>query len=210
MNTQASVPASITHANSKCKKYINLCDEICIWFHFKVGNQFCSLYQVDWWNLMKQLVTVGAELFWSGRYGCKNGRYGCAIVMSYTEINKDVSQWLLTINLCVSVIWPLSRAFHIPGTHTPEIIDMRRGVCDNGLTHLGLIHRWFKIWIFIEILLSIICVFLEVVLMILSGVTLMIPHNCPMQFEKERDISHEFVHSYAIDYSITIYMTYFL
>ena len=53
-----------------------------------------------------------------------------AIVMSYIEINKAVSQWLLTFNLCVSVTWPLTCAFHIPCTHTPEIIDMHRGVCD--------------------------------------------------------------------------------
>ena len=130
MNTQPSVPAFITHANLKCKNYIQLYDEICIWFHFKVGNQFCSLCQVDWWNLMKQSVTVGGQLLWSGRYGCNNGHYGCAIVMSYTEINKAVSQWLLTFDLCVSVTWPLTCAFHIPCTHTPEISDMHRGVCD--------------------------------------------------------------------------------
>ena len=86
---------------------------------------------MDWRNLMKQSVTVGAQLLWGGRYGCNNGRYGCTIVMSYTEINKAVSQWLLTFNLCVSVTWPLTCAFHIPCTHTPEIIDMHRGVCDN-------------------------------------------------------------------------------
>ena len=131
MNTQPSVPAFITHANLKCKKYIHLCDEICVWFHLKVGNSFCSLYQEDWRNLMKQSVTVGAQLLWGGRYGCNNGRYGCTIVMSYIEINKAVSQWLLTFNLCVSVTWPLTCAFHIPCTHTPEIIDMHRGVCDN-------------------------------------------------------------------------------
>ena len=130
MNTQPSVPAFITHANLKCKKYIHLYDEICVWFHLKVGNLFCSFYQADWWNLMKQSVTVGAQLLWSGRYGCNNGRYGCTIVMSYIEINKAVSQWLLTFNLCVSVTWPLTCAFHIPCTHTPEIIDMHRGMCD--------------------------------------------------------------------------------
>ena len=79
---------------------------------------------------MKQSVTVGGQLLWSGRYGCNNGRYGCAIVMSYTEINKAVSQWRLTFDLCVSVTWPLTCAFHIPCTHIPEIIDMHRGVCD--------------------------------------------------------------------------------
>ena len=86
---------------------------------------------MDWRNLMKQSVTVGADLLWGGRYGCNNGRYGCTIVMSYIEINKAVSQWLLTFNLCVSVTWPLTCAFHIPCTHTPEIIDMHRGMCDN-------------------------------------------------------------------------------
>ena len=86
---------------------------------------------------MKQLVTVGAQLLWGGRYGCNNGRYGCTIVMSYIEINKAVSQWLLTFNLCVSVTWPLTCAFHIPCTHTPEIIDMHRGVCDNIAGTLG-------------------------------------------------------------------------
>ena len=90
----------------------------------------CSLYQVNWWNLMKQSVTAGAQLLWGGRYGCNNGHYGCTIVMSYIEINKAVSQWLLTFSLCVSVTWPLTCAFHISCTHTPEIIDMHRGVCD--------------------------------------------------------------------------------
>ena len=80
---------------------------------------------------MKQSVTVGAQLLWSGRYGCNNGHYGCTIVMSYIEINKAVSQWLLTFNLCVSVTWPLTCAFHMPCTHTPEIIVMHRGMCDN-------------------------------------------------------------------------------
>ena len=50
-------------------------------------------------------------------------------VMSNSEINKAVSQWLLTFNLCVSVTWPLTCAFHI--LCTPEIIDLHRGACDN-------------------------------------------------------------------------------
>ena len=41
---------------------------------------------------MKRSVTVCVQLLWGGRYGCDNGRYGCAIVMSYTEINKAVGQ----------------------------------------------------------------------------------------------------------------------
>ena len=60
-----------------------------------------------------------------------SGHYGCDIVMSYTEINKAVPQWLLTFILCISATWPLTFAFHIPCTRTPEIIDMHRGVCDD-------------------------------------------------------------------------------
>ena len=93
---------------------------------------------------MKQSVTVGAQLLWGSRYGCNNGLYGCTIVMSYIEINKAVSQWLLTFNLCVSVTWPLTCAFHIPCTHNPEIIDMHRGVSDNSDNQLGSLvySRW--------------------------------------------------------------------
>ena len=92
---------------------------------------------------MKQTVTVGAQLLWGGRYGCNNGRYGCTIVMSYIEINKAVSQWLLTFNLCIYVTWPLTCAFHIPYTHTPEIIDMHRGACDNVLNPTYLRCSWW-------------------------------------------------------------------
>ena len=102
---------------------------------------------------MKQSVTVGVQLLWGGRYGCNNGHYGCTIVMSYIEINKAVSQWLLTVNLCVSVTWPLTCAFHVPCTHTPEIIDMHRGVCDNTGSCSDLhqkIHQSFALMAFCE------------------------------------------------------------
>ena len=108
---------------------------------FESWELILQFYQVDWWNLMKQSVTVGAQLLWSGCYGCNNGRYGCTIVMSYIETNKAVSQWLLTFNLCVSVTWPLTCAFHIPCTHTPEITDMHSGMCDNSPTQPWLI-KW--------------------------------------------------------------------
>ena len=39
---------------------------------------------------MKQAVTVDAQFWWNGRYGCNNGRYGFATVMSYIETNKAV------------------------------------------------------------------------------------------------------------------------
>ena len=66
---------------------------------------------------MKQSVTVGAQLLWSGRYGCNNGRYGCTIVMSHIEINKAVSQWLLTFNLCVSIMKTHVRGFFDTDLH---------------------------------------------------------------------------------------------
>ena len=51
------------------------------------------------------------------------------------KVCKAVSQWLLTFNLCVSVTWPSTCAFHIHCTYTPEIIDMHRGMCDKLLIH---------------------------------------------------------------------------
>ena len=113
---------------------------------FESWELICSLYQVDSRNLMKQSVTVGAQLLWGGRYGCNNGRFGCTIVMSYIEINIAVWQWLLTFNLCVSVTWPLTCAFHIPCTHTLEISDMHRGVCDNSFILFVLCSILFYIW----------------------------------------------------------------
>ena len=130
MNTQPCVPAFITHANLKCKKYIDLCDEICVWFLWKLGINFAVFIKwIDetWWN---NRLLLEPNCYRCSRYGCNNGRYGCTIVMSYTEINKAVSQWLLTFNQCVSVTWPLTCAFHLHCTHTPEIIDMHRGMCD--------------------------------------------------------------------------------
>ena len=94
------------------------------------------------WELILQYVSSGLmkldeTIGYYGRYGCNNGRYGCVIVMSYTEINKAVSQWLLTFNLCVSVTWPLTCAFHIPCTHTlKSLICTGACVINRLLTHL--------------------------------------------------------------------------
>ena len=49
-----------------------------------------------------------------------SGRYGFAIVMSYIEKIKAVSQWLLISNLRIFA----TCAFHIYFMHTTEIIDM--------------------------------------------------------------------------------------
>ena len=109
-----SVPIFITHAYLNFKKYIHLCDEICICFQFKVGNWFCSLYQVDWWNNRLLLVLNSYEVVAMVE---TSGHYGYIIVRSYTKINKTVSRWLLTTcNLCTSVIC----AFHISCTHPPQ------------------------------------------------------------------------------------------
>ena len=117
-------------------------------FPMQAGLERCGTSSFLWiaflQNLLWRVVQVSENIIirkcmvvlWGGRYGCNNGRYGCTIVMSYIEINKAVSQWLLTFNLCVSVTWPLTCAFHIPCTHTPEIIDMHRGVCDNAIKQL--------------------------------------------------------------------------
>ena len=74
---------------------------------------------------MKLSVTVGVQLLWSVRYSCNKWsrwlRHGGAK-------NKAVSRWL-----CISVTWPVTCASHIPCTHTPEIIDMHRDMCDREL-----------------------------------------------------------------------------
>ena len=82
-------------------------------------------------------VFIDNETHESGVTKCTTGEAWNAFSWhhSYIETNKAVSQWLLTFNLCVSVTWPLTCAFHIPCTHTPEIIDMHRGVCDNVNEH---------------------------------------------------------------------------
>ena len=107
MNTQPSVPAFITHANLKCKKY---------------------LY---WGGLTKLDETIGYS--W------------CPIVMRWSLWLQQWSLWLhhydviywdkqscvtMAVDLCVPATWPLTCAFPIPCTHTPEIIDMHRDVCD--------------------------------------------------------------------------------
>ena len=62
---------------------------------------------MDTWNSMKQSVAVGPQLLWIGPYMvATSSRYGCAIVMSYTEIVKAVPHWLLAFNLCVDYIYP--------------------------------------------------------------------------------------------------------
>ena len=56
---------------------------------------------------LETTVAVGAQLLWIGPWMvATSGRYGCAIVMSYTEIDNAVPHWLLTFNLCVDYIYP--------------------------------------------------------------------------------------------------------
>ena len=96
-------------------------------FHFKVWIWFCSVNRVDWWNNRLLLVT---NCYVVVTMVATSGPCGCAIEMSHTEINKVVSHSPLAFNLCIPVTWPLTCAFHTHCTHTPEIIDMHRDVCD--------------------------------------------------------------------------------
>ena len=68
---------------------------------------------------MKQSVTVSAHCYEVVAMVATSDRYGCAIVMPFTEINRAVSQWLLTFYLYVSVTWPLTYAFHRTCEQTP-------------------------------------------------------------------------------------------
>ena len=88
-------------------------------------------------------------------------RYGCAIVMSYTEITKAVSQKMLTINLCISVTWLFTCAFHISHDdvinwkHFPRYWPFVRGIHRSpvnspykgqwhGILMFSLIYAWIK------------------------------------------------------------------
>ena len=133
MNTQPIVPAFITHANLKCKKYIHLYDEIYESWEWILQFLSSGLMKLD-----ETIAYCWCPIIMKWSLWLQQWSLWLPIVMSYIEINKAVSQWLLTFNLCVSVTWPLTCAFHIPCTHTPEIIDMHRGMCDNICT------RWLK------------------------------------------------------------------
>ena len=112
LNARQAMPevhlANITRACFIVKKhtteYIHLCDWVWICFHCKFGDWLCSLYYLDWRNLLKNVLLFVLKCFWKGSFGC-------AIVMSHTGINKTVSQWPLTFNLFIYVTWPLICAF---------------------------------------------------------------------------------------------------
>ena len=95
-----------------------------------------KVYSFMWWNmylfsfqsreLILQFVSSGLmRLDEKSCYCCykvvimveTSSCHGCTIPMS--DINKAVSQWLLTFNLCVSVTWPLTCAFPIRCAHIP-------------------------------------------------------------------------------------------
>ena len=133
MNTQLSVSAFITHDYLKRTKYIHWCDEICICSNMGINSAVCIKWIDE--TLNNRLLSV-PNCYEVVAMVATCGRYACAIVMSYTEMNKAVPQWRSNFNLCVSVTWPLTCAFHIPCKHTPEIIDMFRGVCDNRLDYM--------------------------------------------------------------------------
>ena len=101
---------------------------IFLWIYCNDIDRDIIEHSVPWWNNLLPLVPNCSEMV---TMVATSGRYGCAILMSYTEVNKSLKQLLLTYNLCISVTWPLTCAFHIPCTHTPGIIDMHRGVCDD-------------------------------------------------------------------------------
>ena len=126
MNSQPSVPAFITNVYSKCTKYYSF---LCLISKLGINFVVCIMWidESGWNNLLlsvpncHEVTTMVAT----------SGHYGCTIVMSYTEINKAVSQWPLTFKLCISVTWPLThwgRATHICVSKLTIIGS------DNGLT----------------------------------------------------------------------------
>ena len=88
---------------------------------------------MDWGNLMKQSVTVGAQSLWSGRHGCnKWSQYGCAIAMSYPEINlRHNGHWPLTC-MFLSLDLQLMRFTYL--ARTPLTALICTGACDSSYT----------------------------------------------------------------------------
>ena len=128
MNTQPSVPAFITHADLKWKKIFIYCLvsfeswELILQFQVSSGLtkldetiSYCWCPIAIRWSLWLQQWSL-----WL---------HHCDVI--HWDKQSCVTMALDLYNLCVSVTWPLACAFHIPCTHTPEIIDMHRGVCDN-------------------------------------------------------------------------------
>ena len=96
-----------------------------LWINFAVCIKWID--ETQWNNRFLLVTNCYEDVAIVARSDC----YGCAIVMSYTGINKAVPQWLLTFSLCGSVTWPWTCMFHISCMHTHEITDMHRGGCDN-------------------------------------------------------------------------------
>ena len=92
-----------------------------------------KLYSFMWWNMSGFIWKLGInfavcikwidETWWNNRLLLVPNCYEVVTMVAtmvamvvplwcpYIEINKAVSQWLLTFNLCVSVTWPLTCAF---------------------------------------------------------------------------------------------------
>ena len=116
----------------------------CSWFYAKLyfewfGGNFMNFCIICWWKRprhgscietsgnitiisslgLRGLGVLGGGVGWGG---------GVAPLWWHTEINKVVSQWGLTSNLCIYVILPLTCALRIPCTRTPESL-ICKGAC---------------------------------------------------------------------------------
>ena len=103
-----------------------------------------KVYSFMWWNmclvsfesweLILQFVSSGLT-----KLEETIGYCWCPIVTRWSLWLQQWSLWLHHCDvihwdkkkLCHNGCWPLTCAFHIPCTHSPKIIDMHRGMCDN-------------------------------------------------------------------------------
>ena len=131
MNTQLNVPASTTHDRLEIYKiYSFMLQSICL-FSFQSLDEMCSLHHVNWWNLLNQPFTTAPQWLWGCPYGCP--------IWSLWLCHCDTIHWDKAVSQRLSMSLYLYHApcchlictFDMYCMHTPEIIYMKRNVCDD-------------------------------------------------------------------------------
>ena len=71
----------------------------------KTGVHSDDIVHVDWYKLVKQAVAIGAQLLWSGPFGCIKW----SLSLHYWDVIELDKQNYITV--AVSISWPLSSSF---------------------------------------------------------------------------------------------------
>ena len=120
MNIEPSVPAFITHANLKCREYIPLCDQICMYFHENVVMSYTEIIIL---GLRKNTPTVKVR----GETGCIPA---CADVKS-----RVLCYWYKLVNISdnsriCKVMYDLMLKMYVVGSCKHHWIDLIKTTLD--------------------------------------------------------------------------------